>query len=51
MLLISKKVKYFNYYSKESFEHIHYWVNELKTNSSPDVKIFLVGSKCDLEKE
>jgi GTPase SAR1 family protein len=27
------------------------WLKELKTKSSPDIKIFLIGNKIDLEKE
>jgi GTPase SAR1 family protein len=26
-------------------------LKDLKTNSSPDIKIFLIGNKCDLEKQ
>ena len=36
-------------YSKKSFKSIDSWLKDLKTNSSPDVKIFLVGNKSDLE--
>lgn len=25
------------------------WLNDLKAQSNPDVKIFLIGNKCDLE--
>lgn len=25
------------------------WLKELKTHSSPSVKVFLVGNKCDLD--
>ena len=32
-----------------SFDSIDQWLKELKTNSSPDVKIFLIGNKLDLE--
>ena len=32
-----------------SFDCIDQWLKELKTNSSPDVKIFLIGNKLDLE--
>lgn len=39
---------YFNY-SKKSFTAIDSWLKDLKTNSSPDVKVFLVGNKIDLE--
>ena len=33
----------------DSFDHIGSWLNEVKTQSSPDVKIFLIGNKTDLE--
>ena len=36
-------------YSIKSFNAIDVWLKELKQNSSPDVKIFLVGNKVDLE--
>ena len=36
-------------YSRKSFNAIDVWLKELKQNSSPDVKIFLVGNKVDLE--
>ena len=35
--------------NKESFEHVETWLNELKTQANPDVRIFLVGNKADLE--
>ena len=35
--------------SKDSFNHINNWLKEVKIHSSPDVKIFLIGNKCDLE--
>ena len=37
--------------NRESFEHIDNWLKEMKINSNPDAKIFLVGNKNDLEKE
>lgn len=37
--------------NKESFEHIDNWLKEIKYKSSPDIKIFLVGNKCDLTEE
>lgn len=40
---------FYYFYSKESFDNINLWIKELKTYSNPDVKIFLVGNKCDLE--
>ena len=35
----------------KSFQSIEDWVKQLKIYSSPDIKIFLIGNKCDLEKE
>ena len=35
--------------SEESFSHIESWIQELKVNSNPDIKLFLVGCKSDLE--
>ena len=35
--------------SKESFNHIDSWLKEVKIQSSPDIKIFLIGNKADLE--
>ena len=37
--------------SKESFEDIEMWLRELRTQSNPDAKIFLIGNKIDLENE
>ena len=37
--------------SKESFEDIEMWLRELRTQSNPDSKIFLIGNKIDLENE
>ena len=36
-------------YSKKSFTEIDGWLKDLRQNSNPDVKIFLVGNKVDLE--
>jgi len=36
--------------SKQSFDSIDMWLKELRTNSSPDTKVFLIGNKIDLEK-
>ena len=37
--------------NKESFNHIESWLKEVKLQSNPDVKIFLIGNKSDLDKE
>lgn len=33
----------------ESYENLELWLKELKTFSSPDSKVFLIGNKADLE--
>lgn len=35
--------------SYSSFEDIEVWLKELKTHANPDIKIFLIGNKIDLE--
>ena len=35
--------------SRESFNHIESWLKEVKLQSNPDIKIFLIGNKSDLE--
>ena len=37
--------------SKDSFENIEMWLRELRTHSSPDAKVFLIGNKVDIENE
>ena len=37
--------------SKESFEHVERWLDELKNQANPDIRIFLVGNKADLEEK
>ena len=37
--------------NRESFEHAENWLNDLKSQANPDVRIFLVGNKSDLEEE
>jgi small GTP-binding protein len=34
-----------------SFNSIENWIKQLKTFSSPDIKIFLIGNKCDLNEQ
>ena len=36
-------------YSAKSFDDIDLWIKDLRQNSSPDVKVFLIGNKADLE--
>ena len=41
---------YFNlFYSMKSFQDIEIWLKELKTHANPDIKVFLIGNKVDLE--
>ena len=35
--------------NRESFNHIESWLKEVKLQSNPDIKIFLIGNKSDLE--
>ena len=35
--------------NKESFQHAETWLNDLKNQSNPNVRVFLVGNKSDLE--
>jgi len=35
--------------SAVSFEHIKYWVNEIKTHGQPECYLILVGNKTDIE--
>ena len=37
--------------NRESFEHAENWLTDLKNQSNPDVRIFLVGNKADLEEQ
>ena len=32
-----------------SFTHLETWLNDIKMQSNPDIKIFLIGNKVDLE--
>ena len=38
-------------YSRQSFDDIDRWINEVRTLSPHDVKLFLVGMKADLESQ
>ena len=37
--------------SKESFQHLDSWLKDVQLQSNPDIKIFLIGNKVDLEEE
>ena len=52
-LFNSRVIKFFIIlkYSEKSFDGIDLWLKELRSNSSPDTKIFLIGNKCDLNEE
>eukprot|EP00494_Astrolonche_serrata_P027102 UN27365 len=34
---------------RETFKHLSTWVDEAMTNGTPNMKIILIGNKCDLE--
>ena len=42
---------YFLNYCHQSFEDILLWYKELNENANPDIKLILVGNKCDLNEE
>ena len=35
--------------NKNSFKHLEEWLNDIKSQANPDIKIFLIGNKADLE--
>ena len=35
--------------NEQSFNNVEKWLNDVKTQSNPNVKIFLIGNKADLE--
>ena len=37
--------------NKNSFDNLEEWLNEIKTQGNPEVKIFLIGNKIDLEEK
>ena len=37
--------------NEESFNNLEFWLNELKTKGNPDINLFLIGNKADLEDE
>ena len=39
----------FGYYSPKSFDDLESWLKDLKDNANPDLKIFLIANKNDLE--
>ena len=38
-------------YSQKSYDDIDLWLKDLKANACPDIKIFLIGNKADLEEK
>ena len=36
---------------QESFDNLESWLDEIKTQTHPDLKIFLIGNKADLENQ
>lgn len=37
--------------NQDSFNNIDSWLKEIKNESNPDVKVFLIGNKTDLEEK
>jgi len=35
--------------NEDSFSNLEFWLNELRTKGNPDINIFLIGNKADLE--
>ena len=40
---------FFIFFSRGSFEHLDWWLRELKWHNSLDAKCILIGNNCDLE--
>ena len=38
-------------YSQKSYDDVDLWLKDLKANACPDIKIFLIGNKADLEEK
>lgn len=36
---------------RDTFDHLHQWLQEVKSQCDPDVVVFLVGNKSDLESQ
>ena len=43
------KKKILIFFSIKSFNDVEIWIKNLRDNSSPDIKIILIGNKCDLD--
>ena len=37
--------------NENSFQNLEVWLNEIKKNGNPDIKVFLIGNKNDLEEK
>ncbi len=48
--MISKSYYYY-FNSESSFQNVRSWLKELRLYSNPDIQIFLIGNKCDLEEK
>ena len=35
--------------NEDSFNNLEFWLNEIRIKANPDINIFLIGNKCDLE--
>jgi GTPase SAR1 family protein len=46
---MSKFIIYF--ISPESFKNVDFWLKEVRNYSNPDILIFLIGNKSDLEEK
>lgn len=42
-------INIFYNYSPKSFDDLNIWLKDLKENANPDIKVFLIGNKADLE--
>lgn len=36
---------------RDTFDHLEYWLKEIKSQCDPEVIVFLVGNKCDMEND
>ena len=36
---------------EETFNNLEGWLGEIKRNAAEDVKVYLIGNKCELEDE
>jgi len=51
-IIIIKYIKIFLLLNSEkSFTDLESWIKDIKTFANPDIKLFLIGNKIDLENE